>query len=276
MLLIAVLEKTLESLFNCKEIKPVNSKWNQPWMFIGRTDGEAEPPILWPPDMKSWLIGKDPDAGKDWRQEEKGMTGWDGWMASPTQWTWVWVNSGSWWWTGKPDVLQSTGLQSWTRLSDWTTATLQWFTLHNWGDHWVCLLGQASPGLPQHHLNIESLPTGTGPHHSGLGRMSYSAVEADAPHKDGRLVPSSWTFCWAGKALNCLQLLSTCPCSLRHLGFPAGQMERLVCPPDWLILLTGGRSRGCKEPAAKLGFSDVNKTEAEGCSHLVLHNLSLF
>ena len=63
---------------------------------------EAETPILWPPHAKSWLIGKDPDAGMDWKQEEKGTTGWDGWMASLTRWIWVWVNSGSWWWTGRP------------------------------------------------------------------------------------------------------------------------------------------------------------------------------
>ena len=91
-----VLEKTLESPLDCKEIKPVNPKGNQSWTFIGRTDAEAEAPVLQPPDAKNWLLGKDPDAGKDWRQEEKGMTGWDGWMASPMQWTWVWVNSGSW------------------------------------------------------------------------------------------------------------------------------------------------------------------------------------
>ena len=67
-----MLEKTLESPLDCKEIKPVHPKRNQPWMFIGRTDAEA--PILWPPDAKSQLIGKDPDTGKDWRQEEKGTT----------------------------------------------------------------------------------------------------------------------------------------------------------------------------------------------------------
>ena len=67
-----VLEKTLESSLNCTEIKPVNPKRNQSWIFIGRTD--AETAILWPPDAKNWLIGKDPDAGKDWRQEEKGTT----------------------------------------------------------------------------------------------------------------------------------------------------------------------------------------------------------
>ena len=70
----AVLEKTLEHLLDCKEIKPVNPKINQPWIFIGRTDAEAEALILWPLDVKSWLLRKDSDAGKDWRQEEKGTT----------------------------------------------------------------------------------------------------------------------------------------------------------------------------------------------------------
>ena len=69
-----VLEKTLESPLDCKEIQPVHPKGNQSWMFIGRTDVETETPILWPPDAKSWLIWKDPDAGKDWGQEEKGTT----------------------------------------------------------------------------------------------------------------------------------------------------------------------------------------------------------
>ena len=69
-----VLEKTLESALDRKEIKLVNPKGNQSWMFIGRTDAEAEAPVFWPPDGKNWLIGKDPDLGKDWRQEEKGMT----------------------------------------------------------------------------------------------------------------------------------------------------------------------------------------------------------
>ena len=69
-----VLEKTLESPLGCKEIQPVHPKGDQSWVFIGRTDAEAEAPILWPPDVKSWLIWKDPDAGKDWGQEEKGTT----------------------------------------------------------------------------------------------------------------------------------------------------------------------------------------------------------
>ena len=87
-----VLEKTLESHLGCKEIQPVHPKGDQFWVFIGKTDVKVETPILWPPDVKNWLIGRDPEAGKDWRWEEKGSDrGWDGWIASPTRWTWVWV-----------------------------------------------------------------------------------------------------------------------------------------------------------------------------------------
>ena len=80
-----VLEKTLESPLDCKEIQPVHPKGNQPWLFIGRTDAEAEAPTLWPPDVKSWLTGKDPDAGKDWGQKENKttedvMVGWHHWL----------------------------------------------------------------------------------------------------------------------------------------------------------------------------------------------------
>ena len=128
---IVVLEKTLESPLDCKGIQPVHPKGNQSWVFIGRTDDvEAETPILWPPDVKSWLILKDPDAGKDWGQEkemtEDEMVGW-------TQWTWVWVDSGSWWWTGRYDVLQFMGSQ---RVGhDWVTE-LNWNIILNkrkWG-----------------------------------------------------------------------------------------------------------------------------------------------
>ena len=85
MLWTVVLEETLESPLDCKEIQPVHPKGNQSWIFIGRTDAEAEAPILWLPDAKNWLIGKDPDAGKDWRREEKGTTedenvGWHHWL----------------------------------------------------------------------------------------------------------------------------------------------------------------------------------------------------
>ena len=105
-----VLEKTFESLLDCKEIQPVHSE-DQPWVFFGRHDAKAETPVLWPPHEKTWLIGKDSDAGRDWGQEEKGTSGWDGWMASLSRWMWVLVNSGSWWWTGRPGMLQFMGLQ---------------------------------------------------------------------------------------------------------------------------------------------------------------------
>ena len=114
-----VLKKTLKSPLDHKEIQPVNPKGNQSWIFSGRTDAEAEAPILWPPDAKTWLTGKDPDAGKDWRQEEKGMTGWDGWMASLTRWMWVWANSGRRWRTGNPNMLQF--MRSQRVWHDWTT-----------------------------------------------------------------------------------------------------------------------------------------------------------
>ena len=88
-----VLEKTLESPLDCKEIQPVHSKGDQSWVFFGRTDAKVETPILWPPHVKSWLIGRDPDAGRDWGQEEKGttedeMAGWHHWLnGHGFQWT---------------------------------------------------------------------------------------------------------------------------------------------------------------------------------------------
>ena len=112
--------KTLESPLDCKEIKPVNPKGNQSWIFIGRTDAEAETPILWPPDEKNWLIGKEPDAGKDWRQEEKGtaedeMVGLHHWLDGRgfEQAAMVLDREGS--------VLQVCGVtKSLTQLSNWT------------------------------------------------------------------------------------------------------------------------------------------------------------
>ena len=92
--------RRLKSPMDCKEIKPANPKGNQSWIFVGRTDAAAEAPILMPPDAKSQLIGKDSEAG--------------GW--SLTRWTWVWVNSGRWWWTGRPGVLRFMGSQ--TRLTE--------------------------------------------------------------------------------------------------------------------------------------------------------------
>ena len=113
------LKTALKMYQNLKE----NPKVCQPWIFIGRTDAEADAPVLWPSDPNSQLTEKDTAVGKDWRQEEKGATGWNGWMASLTWWTWVRASSGSWWWTGKPGILQRVhGIaKSQTQLRDWTT-----------------------------------------------------------------------------------------------------------------------------------------------------------
>ena len=127
-------QRTLESPLDCKEIQLVQPKGNQPWIFTGRTDAVA--PILWLPDAKSQLIRKDPDAGKIEGGRRRDDRGWDSWTASPTQWTWVWVNSGSWWWTGRPGVLQST---AWQRVGhDWATElnwipTYQTIQMRVWG-----------------------------------------------------------------------------------------------------------------------------------------------
>ena len=106
-----VLEKTLENPSESNETQPINSKGNWSWIFTWRTDAEAETPILWPPGVKNRLTGR------PWCWErlkaggEGDDRGRDSWMASPTQWTWVWVSPRSWWWTGKPGTLQSKGLQ---------------------------------------------------------------------------------------------------------------------------------------------------------------------
>ena len=123
-----MLEKTLESPLDCKEIQPVHPKGYWSWVFIGRTDVETETPVFWPPDVKSWLIWK------DWCWErltsggEGDNRGWDVWMASPIQWAWVWVNSGSCWWTGRPGVLLFTGSQrvrhDWAIELNWTETSM--------------------------------------------------------------------------------------------------------------------------------------------------------
>ena len=117
-----VLEKTLENPLDSKKIKQDNPKGNQSWIFIGRTDAEAEAPILWPPDEKNWLNGKDPDTGKDWRQEEKGttedeMVGWHHQLMSLSKLWEIKKDRGAWS-TAVHEVTESR-----TQLNDWTTAT---------------------------------------------------------------------------------------------------------------------------------------------------------
>ena len=122
-----VLEKTLESPLDCKEIQPVHPKGDKSWVFTGWTDVEAETPIFWPAGSKSWLIWKDPDVGKDWRQEEKGMTENEmvRWHHRLNHHGHKWVSSGGWWWMGMPGLLQFMGLQ---RVGQ------DWGTELNWND----------------------------------------------------------------------------------------------------------------------------------------------
>ena len=126
-----MLEKTLESPLDCNEIQPVHPKGDQSWVFIGRTHVEAETPRLWPPDVKSCeelTHLKRPWCWKRLRAGGEGDDrGWDGWMASLTQWTWFWVDSGCWWSTGRPGVLWFMGLhrvrQSWATELNSTDST---------------------------------------------------------------------------------------------------------------------------------------------------------
>ena len=119
-----VLEKTLETPLDCKNIQPVHPKANQPWIFLGRTDAEAETPILWPPDEKNGLIGKDPDAGKDWRQEEKGtteddMVGWHHLLNGHLSKLRELMMDREAWCAAVHGVANN-----WTQLSDWTEEVL--------------------------------------------------------------------------------------------------------------------------------------------------------
>ena len=126
-----VLEKTLESPLDCKEIQPGYPKGDESWMFIGGTDVEAETPIL----FSTWC-GELTHLKRPWcwerlmAGEEGDNRGWDVWMASLTQWTWVWVDSGSWWWTGRPGVLRFTGSQR---------VRHKWATELNWTELCFCL-----------------------------------------------------------------------------------------------------------------------------------------
>ena len=116
-----VLEKTLKSPLDFKEIQPVHPEGDKSWVFIERTDVEAETPNTLAPDAKKLTHWKRPWCWERLRAGgEGGDRGWDGWMALRTQWTWVWVNSGSWWRTGRPDMPYSVGLQRVRRLSEWT------------------------------------------------------------------------------------------------------------------------------------------------------------
>ena len=127
---IVVLENTLESPLVCKEIQPINPKWKQFLIFIGRTDTKTETPIFWPPDAKTDSLEKTLMLGKIEGVRRRGRQRMRWLDTSPMRWTWVRVNSGSWWWTGKPGVLQSMGSQ---RVGhDWATKLNEWEDYSNY------------------------------------------------------------------------------------------------------------------------------------------------
>ena len=176
-----VLEKTLESPLDCKEIQPVHPKGNQSWIFTGRTDAETQTPILWPHEAKNWLIWKKPWC---WAKLKAGGKGddraWDGWMASLPRWTLVWVSSRSWWWTGKPIMLQSMGSQrvshDWVTELNWTGKGLSYtyrciYSPPNYLGWAVLKTGAVWVGLPCDSV-IKNLPAKTrdGSSIPGLGR----------------------------------------------------------------------------------------------------------
>ena len=126
-----VLEETLESPLDCKEIKPVHPKGDQSWVFNGKTDVEAETPILGHLMWRADSLEKTLMLGKNEGRRNRGHRGCNGWMASLAQWTWVWVTSGGWWWIGKPGMLWYMGFQR--VRHDWATE-LNWMfsRSHNW------------------------------------------------------------------------------------------------------------------------------------------------
>ena len=128
--------RRLESLLDCKEIKSVNCKWNQSWIFVGRTDAEVEAPMFWPPDWKSWLIIKYPDAEKIEGSRRRGQWRMRYCMASLTHWTWVWASSGRWWRTGKAGF-----------CSPWGHKELD-MTVTEHQQPFVVTLNKSSMGLP--------------------------------------------------------------------------------------------------------------------------------
>ena len=151
-----VLEKTLESPLNCKEIQPANPKGNQSPNIHRKDWAEAEAAILWPPDAKNWLLGK-----RLWWWERLRAGGggdnreWDSWMTLTTQWTWVWVSSRSWWWTGKPGMLQSMGSQR---------VVHDWMTELKWKNFKFMLIGLSSLNSSGYTLSLSNSSLVNTPH----------------------------------------------------------------------------------------------------------------
>ena len=223
-----VLENTLESPLNCKEIKPVHPKGNQSWVFIGRTDAEAETPILWPPDAKNWLIGKEPDAGKDWRQEEKGMTedemvGWHHWLHGYEFEQAPGVGD---WQKGLATAVHGVA-KSRTQLRDWTElreppyfffhVRAHWKNSHLWPSkwaiikYWVCLyldLGLLS--FCAAAKSLQSFPTLCDPiDGSSPGSPIPGILQARTLEWVAISFSNAWKWKWKVKLLSRVRLLVT-------------------------------------------------------------------
>ena len=142
-----VLEKTLESPLDCKEIQPVHPKGDQAWVFFGRTDVEAETPMLWHSWCKELTHWKRPWSWERLKTGGEGDDrGWDVWMASLTQWAWVWVDSSSWWWTERPGLLLFMGSQSQTWLRNWAEQ-IPCIPIYRLGTWWMVRISKILFGL---------------------------------------------------------------------------------------------------------------------------------
>ena len=192
-------EKTLESPLDCKEIQPVHLKGDHCWIFTGRTDAEAEPPILWPPDAKSWLLRKDPDVEKGWRQEEKGMTedemvGWHHWLDGPTfELTSRLVIDRDAWCAA---VMGSQTVEhNWATELDWTTAYKHWNDRNSeWdvdnGTHYSQLVKSEYVNRPKYNMNQTVVKVRTQYLQAGVMQMHWIGLGKASiviPLKNGAL-----------------------------------------------------------------------------------------
>ena len=176
-----VLEKTLESPLDCKEMQPVHSKGDQSWVFFGRTNAKAEAPVLWPPHAKSWLIGKESDAGRDWGQEEKGttedeMAGWHHWLnGHESEWT-----------PGDGDGQGGLACcDSWGRKESDTTERLNWTELNHYRKTQTCNSLRNIDSFSSLNRSEEIVS-------SGWLCPTWSFRTPDSPHWGAQLSPDSW------------------------------------------------------------------------------------
>ena len=216
-----VLKKTLASPLDCKEIQPVHPKGDQFWVFIGRIDVEAETPILWPPDVKNWLFWKHPDAGKDWRWEEKGTTedNMVGWHHQLNAYD---ISSENWWWTGRPGMLQSMGSQ---RVGQ------DWVTELNWTPKGTL---RASIVLTSHVIEAgkTSEPFGPKPPHYNRGLQNLDSWQN----------LHSQFMTEAGKRPGVLNLIAPLAPFFPEIGFPYVKNKSSSISTDFIYKLISGNT----------------------------------